>query len=178
MNDSIWHFVTCTWSKGSYSGMYLDGEAIWDTTLYNPDNVWDCNIMTVGGANQRTSRLLNGWMDDFYLYDTYFSAQDVADLYAIEITSITEVKSNNLVVTTYPNPAVEYSRINFSTTAGKNLSVNLINAAGSLVQNVYNGKSVDGKNEVEISTANINSGIYFIELNLDNHSTYTKLIIK
>lgn len=81
--DNSWHHVACTWEKGGTIALYIDNVTIWDSMAYNP-NIWNCNLMTLGVANQRTNRKLNGYLDEFCLYDVALEASDIQNIYSYD----------------------------------------------------------------------------------------------
>jgi hypothetical protein len=78
--DGKWHHIACTWESGGTVGMYIDGQAIWDTTLYHP-NLWECNLMTIGAANERSNRRLSGYLDEFRIYDEALGIAEIEEIY-------------------------------------------------------------------------------------------------
>lgn len=73
-----------------------------------------------------------------------------------------------------PNPANEYAVINFSMDMASNVTVTLHNAMGQVVK-TYNVEANIGENNLNIVTADINSGAYFYTINV-NGKTQTKLL--
>ncbi len=176
LTDSTWHHVACTYEPGKMA-LYIDGEPIWDTTQYL-GAVWDCNYMTIGVFNQRTSRTLVGSLDDFRLYSGALEAEDVSNLYNKINTSVDPLQANAIDLSIFPNPATSEATLSFSIEAGRNVSVNLYSVTGSIIGNVYEGISVAGKNVVQINTSTFSPGIYFVELQINNDVTYTKLLVQ
>ena len=176
--DDAWHHLAATWEPGKIA-LYIDGVAVWDTTQYM-GAVWDCNIMTIGVANERESRRLAGAVDDFRLYEEALELQDVEDLFnKVEPPeNVEQLLANEIDLAIYPNPATADATVRFSVEAGRNVSVNLFSVTGGLIGNVYEGISVAGKNIVNLNTANYTPGVYFVELQIDNNVIYSKLIVQ
>ena len=102
-------------------------------------------------AEENQFPYFTGLMDDFRMYGTALSADDVAELFAI-----TSVKgySADLDFSVFPNPASQYIMI--KSTRVRDLEI--FNAVGQLVQS---DKSVqDGS---MISIANLEKGLYFVK---------------
>lgn len=80
ITDNAWHHIACTWEYGGVMAMYIDGQAVWDTTAYNP-NIWQCNLMTIGVPYSKDYRQLNGYLDEFRLYDIALDKDAISELY-------------------------------------------------------------------------------------------------
>lgn len=178
ITDDAWHHIAGTWEPGKIA-LYIDGVAIWDTTQYL-GAVWDCNIMTIGVANERESRRLAGSLDDFRLYDVALEIEDVEDLFnKVEPPeNVEQLLANEINLAIYPNPTSAEASVRFSVEAGKYVSVNLFSVTGGLIGNVYEGISIAGKNMVNLNTANYTPGVYFVELQIDNDVVYSKLVVQ
>jgi hypothetical protein len=178
ITDNEWHHIAGTWQPGKMA-LYIDGVAIWDTTNYQ-GAVWDCNIMTIGVANERESRRLVGAIDDFRLYAEALEIEDVEDLFnKVEPPeSVEQLLADEIDLAIFPNPATANASVRFSVEAGRNVSINLFSVTGGLIGNVYEGISTAEKNIINLNTANYTPGVYFVELNIDNRVAYTKLVIQ
>lgn len=107
--DGTWHHIACTWESGGTVALYIDGKAIWDSTSYHP-NPWDCNLMTIGAANERTNRRLNGYLDEFRIYDEALGFAQIEEIYQYVpesgLHSDTNIKKSGLrQLNCFPNPA-------------------------------------------------------------------------
>lgn len=158
--DGVWHHLACTWESGGTVALYIDGQAIWDSTAYNP-NSWDCNLMTIGGANERTNRRLIGSLDEFRIYDEVIDAAGIAEIFNYDPEgSLINIESTKKVDFTalnlYPNPASE--NISFINSLGIE-TIEIYSLAGKKlsVQEVSNSNE-----KVEISIDQLSSGFYFI----------------
>ncbi|MGB1041143.1 MAG: T9SS type A sorting domain-containing protein, partial [Flavobacteriales bacterium] len=64
----------------------------------------------------------------------------------------------------YPNPANDFVKLDFKTTQSSNSTIRIIDLKGSEVMNLT--KSINpGSNLITISTADLNEGIYIIQIN-------------
>jgi len=172
--DNEWHHVAATWGKGLVK-LYIDGEPIWDTTVYGPTG-YDLSVMKVGSM-LGNGRATIGFIDDFRIYDDVIDDDKVSDLYN-KITYVDHLLADEIDMSIYPNPATSEATLSFSIEAGRDVSVNLYGVTGGLVGNVYEGISVAGKNVVHLNMDNFSPGIYFVELQLNNEVTYTKLVVQ
>jgi hypothetical protein len=168
--DDEWHHVACTWESGETIALYIDGQAIWDTTAYNP-NPWNCNLMTIGAANKRTNRTFKGYLDEFRIYDEALVATEIEDIYNyIPESVINDVESINKAsiasLSYYPNPASE--KISFFNSEGiENIEIFTILGEKLKVQQVSNTNEI-----VEINIDQLSSGLYIIRA-YNNHKLIT-----
>jgi hypothetical protein len=158
--DGLWHHVACTWESGGTVALYMDGQAIWDTTLYNP-NLWNCNLMTIGAANERNNRRLNGYLDEFRIYNEALKATDIEGIYNYipedNLNTIENTKETSIaVLNNYPNPADQhisfYNSLHIETIEIYNLSGEKL-----IVQQVFDRNKI-----VEINISKLTSGFYLI----------------
>jgi hypothetical protein len=159
--DGEWHHVACTWESGGTLALYIDGQAIWDTTSYNP-NLWDCNLMSIGVANERANRRLNGYLDEFRMYNEALGAADIVEIYnyipeGIHNSEQSIKKSGLPALNSFPNPVER--------------NISFLNSPGIEIIEIYSmtGKKLVVKhisNVQETITIDIEplaSGFYFIE---------------
>lgn len=158
--DNTWHHIACTWESESTIALYIDGQAIWDTTAYNP-NPYDCNIMTIGAANERSNRKLTGSLDEFRIYDTALGAADIEAIYNYVPDGPTgmaarTVNPGKADLNFYPNPAA--GKIFIMNTTGIE-TVEIYSPSGEklIAQHVIGREGM-----IDIDISRLNSGIYFI----------------
>lgn len=173
--DGEWHHVAATWGQG-LGKLYIDGEPIWDTTVYAPLGSYDLSTMFIGSM-LGGGRMHVGSIDDFRIYDEVITDDKVSDLYN-KISYVNHLLADEIDLSIYPNPATSEATLGFYVEAGRNVSVNIYSVTGSLIGNVHQGISVAGKNYVHFNTNNYGTGIYFVELQIDNDVTYSKLVIQ
>jgi len=167
--DSNWHHVACTWEKGKNIALYLDGQAIWDTTAYN-QNDWNCNLMTLGVANQRSNRKFSGYLDEFRLFNVALDATDIYDIFTLdpqENVSVAKTHSSELSI--YPVPAINSLNFSRPLDEGK-LEIYNIEGKKILSQAVIN---LDN-----ISVEQLAAGIYLIRILNDNQVIFTSKFVK
>ena len=106
--------------------------------------------------------------------------EDVEDLFnKVEPPeNVEQLLANEIDLAIFPNPATSVATVSFSLEAGRNVSVNLFSVTGGMIGNVYEGISTAGKNTVRLNTAGYTPGVYFVELQIDNQVSYSKLIIQ
>lgn len=159
LNDNTWHHVACTWNSGSTLALYIDGEAIWDSMAYTPTNNWTCNLMTLGVANQRGNRRLNGYLDEFRIYNVALEAAAIKQIYNYVPESINasigSIKQSGIgALNCYPNPAV--NTISFSNSLPVEIiEIYSITGEKLLIHQLAN-------ENVEINVAPLSSGFYIV----------------
>lgn len=99
---------------------------------------------------------------------------------AIEITnntvklSVDENIISNLAI--YPNPTNGNANVEFNVNTSENVTVNVINTLGQTVSN-YNLGLVSGAQNVNINGANLENGIYFVNINIGGKTATHKLTV-
>ena len=117
--------------------------------------------MTIGVANERTNRRLNGYLDEFRIYNEALEAADIEAIYNyIPEDNINDIKSiikrSTDTLNYYPNPASKY--ISFFNSLGiKTIEIYSLTGEKRLVQQVANTNKI-----VEINIDQLPSGFYFI----------------
>ncbi len=160
LTDGVWHHVACTWESGGTVGLYIDGQVVWDTTSYSP-NLWDCNLMTIGVANERNNRRLNGFLDEFRIYDEALTAADIEDIYNFVPEDypnhIENTKARRIaVLNNYPNPADQHIAF-FNSVQFETIEIYSLTGEKLIIQLVSNTNEI-----VEININKLLSGFYLI----------------
>jgi len=77
-----------------------------------------------------------------------------------------------------PNPVKDKLNISYAAGNGASVSVGLYNNLGQLVTPVLTPNVTEGGNQLELdlNSLNINSGIYFVTLNVNGVSTTKKIV--
>ena len=91
------------------------------------------------------------------------------------------INQNNMpqdgITNLFPNPANDYSQLDYFTQNSAEVSLSIYDANGRLVNNVNIRKVAAGNHHFMIDTKNYAQGIYFVRLNIDNKLYYSKLIV-
>ncbi len=77
----------------------------------------------------------------------------------------------------FPNPAMEYSQLDYFTQNAAEVSLSVYDANGRLVMDNAAHKVAAGNHQTIIDTRNFAQGIYFVKLNIDNKLYYSKLVV-
>ncbi len=167
-----------TWQiRKTLSGSSLGNKISEDS--WTPDSIsnWETVIMS-----NITSQY---WVDNFML-KFKFESDGGNNLYIDDINIFTggpendplTVDKNEIFHSFYifPNPTKNGAKITFSTGNGQKAEVSLVDMMGQRLQ-VHTLQAQKGKNTVQLNTQNIDSGIYFVNLNIDGIRVTKRLII-
>ena len=92
-----------------------------------------------------------------------------------QYVSIEEAISGNFEI--YPNPVKEQLIINYELENESLIIVELFNTTGTLVQSIAQQTNSAGKHQIELNTANLQPGLYFIRMQAGNQMA-TKKVVK
>jgi hypothetical protein len=87
------------------------------------------------------------------------------------------IRSKVLYAEVYPNPAGNSGTIAVSLPRDANVEIDILNASGQLVQSVINRKLTAGTTTVELNTAQLAAGYYFIKIKTDGADRMMKKLI-
>ncbi|MEZ4922609.1 MAG: C25 family cysteine peptidase [Crocinitomicaceae bacterium] len=95
---------------------------------------------------------------------------------AIDYTGIEEVDFTSSV-SIYPNPA--QNNVNIALNLGSDAQVNvlLMDLSGKIVQTVANSQLTAGAKTLELSTANLEAGVYLVSTTINGNTTVEKLTV-
>ncbi len=86
-------------------------------------------------------------------------------------------ENNDLSINLFPNPVKENAVINFSLAQASKMRINIYDITGSLVRTVLNESVSAGAHTYNVNTQNLNSGVYFINMESDSISKTMKFLI-
>lgn len=179
VGDSAWHHIAATWGDGIVT-LYIDNVLMWDTTAYY-DLGYDLDSIFLGRMGNG-GRTFIGAIDDARVYAEPLDEDEISDLFnkvepPVE-NAIDQLQADAVNLSVFPNPASSNAQVSFLVDAGQHVAVNLVSVTGSVMSNVYEGISIAGTNLVDLNTTSITPGVYFVELQVGNSSTYSKLVIQ
>lgn len=91
---------------------------------------------------------------------------------------VDQILTDEFNLSVFPNPATDHATVRFSMEAGKEVSVKLYSVTGGLIGNVYKGISAGGENVINLDTEEYVSGLYLLELEVDNKISYSKFVLQ
>lgn len=89
----------------------------------------------------------------------------------------------NMRVLVYPNPVVENALIEYDLPENGNVEIIMLNQGGQVVGNLFKGYKVKGTHNVTLNTTTINratlqSGVYLLQISVNNKKRVEKVYIK
>lgn len=121
----------------------------------------------------------NGGITFYFAVSPYFQGQVGTYLLDMNITRIStssiEENELNKVFSIYPNPTIGEVVLHFQDSSDLIGDVNLLNIQGQVISQIPNAKKYK---EVSFSMAPYPSGIYFVQVQLENGIVTKKLIVK
>jgi hypothetical protein len=83
---------------------------------------------------------------------------------ALVLTGTTEDNFTGSALKISPNPVNQSAILTCALDQASNVKIELLNADGKLIQNVFTGKLNSGENKMNLNVANYHSGIYYVTL--------------
>jgi hypothetical protein len=80
-------------------------------------------------------------------------------------------------LSTYPNPASDYSVINFPLKTSSEVTIQVFNQKGKLVSSIPLGKKSSGLNKYSLNTSALPEGIYHLHIFTDTSSLSTSIVV-
>jgi hypothetical protein len=163
------------------------GDKIWDwmgfKDAFNEDRNWyadsylaiDQGPIILMIENYRTQLL---W--DLFMENPEIQPMLDAIGFTYSPNSSEEITIDEETFSVYPNPATENSRISFKLNVDSEISLEMYDVTGKLIQQIVSDKMyAAGRNEIELATSHINQGLYFLKLVINDSNTKTmKLLIQ
>ena len=167
INDSAWSLFNPNWQPKSGSPL-LSGASFSDSRI---SGSWFTKVNYVGAFDGSTN-----WMAKW----TNFTPNNNNYLpYSLRV-GINEIPSIMDNVLIYPNPAASQATMKFYMPAAKNLSVSVYDITGKEVMVLANNVFNYGENQINISTASLQNGLYFINVKAENgvSNTFKLSVVK
>jgi hypothetical protein len=104
------------------------------------------------------NNFLNRWpANNFRKMAFSVLAQDV-------LASVSNKKLTNTNISVFPNPTTSKTNLSITLTKSELININLFDSKGQLIKGIKSGLLNSGTNIIEIETANLESGLYFISV--------------
>jgi hypothetical protein len=102
----------------------------------------------------------------------------IDDINIIGVLGVNETNMDAANVSVYPNPANQAATISYHLNKKSDVKIDLVDMLGKKIMTTANNNQAEGDYSFDISKQqyNINGGIYFIKLSVDNAVTTKKLI--
>lgn len=93
------------------------------------------------------------------------------------VSQVVKVNLEDNVVYNYPNPFNPVTNISFKLNSVSNVTLKVYDATGRLITNLVNGTMESGIHTVQFNGNNLNSGVYFYELNINGKKYTNKMLL-
>ena len=161
--------------------------------MFAEDSLWISNLDVFQRANIYTAfdtmlyeiRVEDGILDLYFSAVHYGAGYEYAGpfLNGIEIHLLEELSINSdqpedyLLSKPYPNPFNNQLSIPIELRSDSHVEIDIYNVSGQLIKNIYNGSLLPGYHNLTWNANEASSGIYFIQLNINNKKEYEKTIL-
>ena len=161
--------------------------------VFAEDSLWISNLDVFQRANIYTAfdtmlyaiRVEDGILDLYFSAVHYGAGYEYAGpfLNGIEIHLLEELSINSdqpedyLLSKPYPNPFNNQLSIPIELRSDSHVEIDIYNVSGQLIKNIYNGSLLPGYHNIIWNANEASSGIYFIQLNINNKKEYEKTIL-
>ena len=161
--------------------------------VFAEDSMWISNLDVYALANTYNAfdTTLNGLRVDDGILDLYFSAIKYGAGYeyagpflnGLEIHLLEELSVKNIepteffISSPFPNPFNNQLIIPIELKKESHLVVNVFNIRGQLMETIHKGRLLKGVNNLEWNAKNMSSGLYLIQIKINNQVQYEKSIL-
>ncbi len=150
----------------------MPGPAVGNNTIFKPTTAqWrlaSVDLASVPTGALVAFRAVSDFGNNMYIDDV--------NMRTGKPTGIEEVVSSGLV-SVYPNPAKDNATVEFTLTESTNVQVQVLDAAGRVVNNVSNENMGAGVHKLNINTANMASGLYNVRIQTEKGSRIERLSV-
>ena len=161
--------------------------------VFAEDSMWISNLDVYALANTYNAfdTTLNGLRVDDGILDLYFSAINYGAGYeyagpflnGLEIHLLEELSVKNIepteffISSPFPNPFNNQLIIPIELKKESHLVVNVFNIKGQLMETIHKGRLLKGVYNLEWNAKNMSSGLYLIQIKINNQVQYEKSIL-
>lgn len=131
--------------------------------------VWSVDSSATTGRNIAS---VNKLIVDVQKIRTFYQSSNPNCLLNITL-GVNEQETSNNFISLYPNPSTSYIKVNSEKDFGKSM-IDITDVSGRIVLT----QRSDDLNQTIINTANLNSGIYFLNIKFGNNKSLVKKFIK
>ena len=94
------------------------------------------------------------------------------------VPSVNEIE-NELELTIFPNPSEnDLITISFDLKNSASVNIKVVNHLGQQVRSIFSGNMLQGMNKLQVRTAGLSKGVYFINMNIDNQLISKKMMVQ
>ncbi len=176
--------ILYTTSLANIDGIDHDGDGNFYIASWSPNRISKFESTFSAAPETITVGLLSSPADICYAQETDTLAipnsanETVLFVGFGETVNIESEYSEHGQFTLFPNPADQYSEVQFTLSNEENLELSLYSADGKLIQNIIQGTQPRGKHRVIVPTAELSSGIYIIKIIHSGLTQELKLLVR
>jgi hypothetical protein len=90
----------------------------------------------------------------------------------------TTENKNNFVFNVFPIPAIDLLQVDFTLFQSSNTVINLISIDGKTIRTLFDDQLSTGANTLKLNVNDCKAGVYFLQINNNNCTSYKKIIIQ
>jgi hypothetical protein len=177
-----------TLNAGADAYFCFAGTCYGPSTLVSPDNL----VLNAGQSASQLAGNYNMLVADLdegstvglsVIKYTFFNVNTAADSVQLTVRyngAPTNIKENGLNiqhVMLSPNPASQNSILNIKASGNSSAKISIYNSLGSIVSE-EKAELIKGENKINLSLSNLNSGIYFVNIENNTGKLTKRLIVK
>jgi len=113
----------------------------------------------------------NGGLDEYII----LNAEEV------KLSTLVGEKENSLLeasLDVFPNPADDQASVVFELESNEEVSLTLLDITGKVINRQSYGLMSQGSQRIELNTANLSEGLYFVNLRVGDNQTVRKIAVK
>ena len=93
------------------------------------------------------------------------------------VTSTEEISDAKIGLTVFPNPTTNFADVSFKLKNANNVKMEVYNAMGALVASENAGTLAKGNHKMAFNGADLNAGLYFVNLTIGNYTVTKKITL-
>jgi hypothetical protein len=91
-------------------------------------------------------------------------------------TSVQTIQAQDIGLSVYPNPFSSGTRVSYQLENNEHVSLQLVDLSGRIIQNIQNEVKSAGSHTADINSAGLESGVYFLRVQIGNAVITEKVI--
>lgn len=132
------------------------------------DHNWNSANTERWGDYSGICRKYNDNPPSVWMAGTYGTTQQYWGTWIAKITegplSVQQANTEGSDAKVYPNPIVDNYYVEFTLAEKQQVNISIIDAAGRMVKELYNGNAMKGKSRFSFNKANLSAGTYFLTI--------------
>lgn len=164
-----WHFAATVFDGASLK-FYVDGVKV-DSVGFVATMTADTRPLVIGADTPGILEVLNGRLDELWLYARALSAAEIAELYQASLAGVGDdgMLRSGLILESRPNPASGSATIDYVTSVPGNVDLGVFDLTGRCVRSLERGTLAAGRhatvwNGRDERGAKAPAGVYFLRL--------------